>query len=85
MRLIAPYGGYYWQMNRGGEVSETETPALSVSLCSFYCCGFFFGNRTPTDIKKNLSQSAWEPQGGQCGLPAADNQSQMHSLAIKLG
>lgn len=83
---MAPHGGYYWQMNRGevGRFSEIETPALFLSVASTVVVSFF-GNRTPTDIKKNLSQSAWEPQGGQCCLPAADNQSQMHSLAIKLG
>ena len=49
-------GGIFWNWDPG-------------SPC-FYAVRFFGGNRAPTDIKKNLSQSAEKPQGGQGGSPS---------------
>lgn len=53
-----------WQTR--GEIFWNRDPGSPF----FYVVCFFFGNRAPTDIKKNLSQSAEKPQGRQRGSPS---------------
>lgn len=56
-----------------GEEALRPGPWFSISLCSFSCGGFFFGNRTPTDIKKEsfskclgtAGRPVWSPSGRQ--------------------
>lgn len=49
-----------------GNVPKQRPPALCFSVLS----ASFLEIELPTDIKKNLSQSAQKPQGGQRGSPS---------------